>query len=148
MSSRAYGYLRVSFILPFAFSAVPFAWSVRPSSFLALSPVTAPVASFARPLALSTIPSPLSWPLLFPPTCFLSFLWSLWSFPVRRTMGPDRYTPFVVAIYSIVHILVGSLQKGGFEGGRRVARAGIWAGAKITSTGNTGRPVSSSLHVG
>src|SRR5919202_302270 len=130
MSSRAYGYLRVSFILPFAFS-------VRPSSFLALSPVTAPVASFARPLALSTIPSPLSWSLLFPPMCFLSLLWSLWSFPVRRTMGPDRYTPSVVAIYSIVHILVGSIKKGGFEGDRRAARAGTWA-RRSALTGNRG----------
>src|ERR671927_356022 len=92
MSSRAYGYLRVSFILPFAFSAAPFSWS-----------------------------------LLFPPMCFLSFLWSLWSFPVRHTMGSDRYTPSVVAIYSIVHILVGSIKKGGFEGDRRAARAGTWA---------------------
>src|SRR5919206_1564774 len=60
----------MSLTLPFFSLAVPFVWSVLPSAFFSLSPVTAPAASFTRPFALSRAPSPLSW-LLFLPTCFL-----------------------------------------------------------------------------
>src|SRR3954447_859000 len=64
----------MSLTLPFFSLAVPFVWSERPSDFLALSPVTAPAASLALPLALSSAPSPLSWPLLFLPMQLVPFL--------------------------------------------------------------------------
>src|SRR5919112_4274712 len=65
-----YYYLSKSLALPNLSLAVPFVCSERPSDFLVSSPVTAPVASLALPLALSNAPSPLSWVLLFLPTCF------------------------------------------------------------------------------
>src|SRR5919112_5739948 len=71
-----YYYLSRSLALPNLFLAVPFVWSERPSDFLASSPVTAPVASLALPFALSRAPSPLSWPLLFLPTCLSLRQWS------------------------------------------------------------------------
>src|SRR5918994_7431674 len=64
------GYLSRSLALPSLSLAVPFVCSERPSAFFSSSPVTAPVASLALPFALSRAPSPLSWLLLFPPTCF------------------------------------------------------------------------------
>src|SRR5919199_3452091 len=78
----------MSFSLPFFSLAVPFVWSERPSDFLVLSPVTAPAASLARPLTLSIAPSPLSWPLLFLPTCV-----SLQSLCTPGRIGPySRWT--------------------------------------------------------
>src|SRR5215213_7204630 len=65
-------YLSRSFALPFFSFALPLRWSERPSDFLLWSPVTAPAASFIRPLALSAIPSLRSSLLLFPAT-FPSF---------------------------------------------------------------------------
>src|SRR5215212_7704318 len=53
-------YCAKSLAAPFLSLAVPLRWSERPSAFLPLSPVSAPPASFARPFALSTTPSPLS----------------------------------------------------------------------------------------
>src|SRR5215208_3672273 len=73
-SSFLEGYLSRSLALPSLSLAVPFVWSERPSAFFSLSPVTAPVASLALPLALSSAPSPLSWLLLFLPTCSFSLL--------------------------------------------------------------------------
>ena len=61
------GYFLRSFAAPLFFLASPFLWSVRPSDFLLLSPLTAPAASFARPLALSIAPSALSRELLLAP---------------------------------------------------------------------------------
>src|SRR5215213_1884363 len=67
-------YLSRSLALPNLSLAVPLVWSERPSAFFSLSPVTAPVASLAFPFALSKAPSPLSWLLLFLPTCTFSLL--------------------------------------------------------------------------
>src|SRR5215213_6778674 len=67
-------YLSRSLALPNLSLAVPLVWSERPSAFFSLSPVTAPVASLAFPFALSKAPSPLSWLLLFLPTCSFSLL--------------------------------------------------------------------------
>ena len=53
------GYSRRSLKCPF-FLASPFLWSDIPSTFLASSPVRAPVPSLGRPLALCTAPSTLS----------------------------------------------------------------------------------------
>src|SRR5918998_1419665 len=66
-------YLKRSLTLPFLSLRVPLVWSERPSDFLVSSPVTAPAASLALPLALSSAPSPLSWLLLFLPTCASPF---------------------------------------------------------------------------
>ena len=55
---------KTSLILPFFSLAVPLVWSARPSAFLSLLPVREPAASFARPLAVSSAPSFLSWLLL------------------------------------------------------------------------------------
>jgi len=63
-------------------------------------------------------------------------------------MGPDRYTTSVVAIYSIVHILVGSVQKGGFEGVVEEQREQAHGRDRSASTGNRGEPAPSCLHVG
>src|SRR5215217_8441297 len=67
-------YFSRSLALPNLSLAVPLVWSARPSAFFSLSPVTAPVASLAFPFALSKAPSPLSWLLLFLPTCSFSLL--------------------------------------------------------------------------
>src|SRR5215216_5256678 len=67
-------YLSRSLALPSLSLAVPFVCSERPSAFFSLSPVMAPVASLALPFAFSSAPSPLSWALLFLPTCFFSLL--------------------------------------------------------------------------
>src|SRR5919107_1775399 len=67
-------YLSRSLALPNLSLAVPLVWSERPSAFFSLSPVTAPAASLALPFALSRAPSPLSWLLLFLPTCSFSLL--------------------------------------------------------------------------
>src|SRR5215216_96101 len=67
-------YLSRSLALPSLSLAVPLVCSVRPSAFFSLSPVTAPVASLALPFAFSSAPSPLSWALLFLPTCSFSLL--------------------------------------------------------------------------
>src|SRR5215211_5332277 len=71
---KALYYLSRSLALPNLSLAVPLVWSARPSAFFSLSPVTAPAASLALPFALSSAPSPLSWLLLFLPTCSFSFL--------------------------------------------------------------------------
>src|SRR5215216_2156930 len=67
-------YLSRSLALPSLSLALPLVCSVRPSAFFSSSPVRAPVASLALPLAFSSAPSPLSWALLFLPTCSFSLL--------------------------------------------------------------------------
>src|SRR3954453_12788176 len=79
----------MSLTLPFFSLTVPLVWSERPSDFLALSPVTAPAASLALPLALSSAPSLLSWPLLFLPMQVFPFLRFL-HFHVLHYFVPAR----------------------------------------------------------
>src|ERR1019366_9216991 len=72
--------VRASATLSTASLTEPLAWSTRPSSFRRWFPVSAPAASFTRPLALSMFLSGMN-----PPS---------WS-PVRSAQSPDRGSQIV-----------------------------------------------------
>src|ERR671910_845321 len=77
-SHEPFGYESRSLRLPFFSLSLPLLWSERPSLLSFLSPVSAPPASFIRPLALSIFPSSLS---------------SLPPLPPSRPIRPFAFAP-------------------------------------------------------